>query len=158
MVAIIGTKGILHPSGQTGSLVIEEDTTVTHTRLTVGVFTFLYIYSFVLFNGDIGPVVPGRDTDLLRQLIDAEDGTTLVAARDNQLVADSLDDVFLRLALQVAELALLHPLVNLLVDTYRTNKDPSTLRNRKLLLGDFLEVLLEISDGDMNATVLVGIE
>ena len=79
----------------------------------------------MLLDRHIGPVVPRRDTYLARQLVDAIDSTTLVAASDNQLVADSLNDIFLGLAFQIAQLSLLHPLVNLFVHTNSSNDNRS---------------------------------
>ena len=60
---------------------------------------------------------------MARQLVDAIDGAALVAAGDDQLVADGLDDVFLGLAFQVTQHTLLHPQVDLLVDTDGADED-----------------------------------
>ena len=72
---------------------------------------------------DVHPPVPRRDTDLLRQLIDAKHRTALVTASNDQLLANSLDNRFLSPALQVTQFAATHPFVNLLVTAHRTNQD-----------------------------------
>ena len=66
----------------------------------------------MLLYGNICPIVPRRYTHLLRQLINAKYGASLVAARNDQLVVDGLDDVFLRLAFQVFQHTLFHPVVD----------------------------------------------
>ena len=107
--AVIGAEGVLHPSGQAGCLVVQEDATIGHRRLTVGIDTGTDADSLAGRYRHVGPPVPGRYTHLARQLVDAVDGTALVAAGNEQHVAfDSLkgcveggDDVFLAGAFQL---------------------------------------------------------
>ena len=60
---------------------------------------------------------------MTRQFIDAIDRTSFVTTGNHKLVPDGLDDIFLRLAFQVTELALFHPLVNLAVSPHSTYQD-----------------------------------
>ena len=43
MIAIVGAEGVLHPGRQTRGLIIQENTTIAHTWLTIGILTFLNI-------------------------------------------------------------------------------------------------------------------
>ena len=58
VVAIVCTEGVLHPGGQTGCLIVEEQTTIAHSGFAVGELTFLDIEVGMLLHGNIGPVVP----------------------------------------------------------------------------------------------------
>ena len=107
--------------------------------------------------GHIGPVVPGRHTHLTGEFIDAEDGTSLVAARNHQLVADSLDDIFLALSLQVAQFAPLHPLVNLAVDTHGAHYD-TRLGALQCPPCHHPEIVLQAGNSPMHTSMLPVIE
>ena len=78
--AIFSTEGILHPCGQTGSLIVQEDTTKLHSGFTGSIGTILHPSLRMLCHRSISPPVPGRHTQLTTQLVDAIDGATLVAA------------------------------------------------------------------------------
>ena len=123
VVAIVRTVGVHHPRRQTWCLVVQEQATVAHPGFAVSILAKLDKYSVMLRHRHVSPPVPRRHTYLLRQLIDAEHGATLVAAGNHQLLPDGLDDVLLRPSLQVCQHALLHPLVYLAVTTHGTYHD-----------------------------------
>ena len=123
MVTIVGTKGILYPSGKTRCLVVEEQPTELYGWFTICICSGQDTHVVVLGYGDIHPPIPGRHTHLARQLIDAKYRTTTVATGNNHLSVDGGDDELLALALQVGQFTALHPLVNLLVRANRTDKD-----------------------------------
>ena len=100
VVAIVGAECVFHPRGQTGGFVVEEDTAVAHCRLAIGVGSFLDKYRLVVLDGHVGPVVPGRNSQLARQLIDAVDGSSPVAAGNDELLVGGRDDVHFVFALQ----------------------------------------------------------
>ena len=103
------------------------------------------------------PIVPGRYADLSRQFIDAVDRTSFVAARNHELSVDGLDDVFLRLALQVAEYALLYPLVDLRVYAHGTDEDAGLcLADGRLAARHRLKVLLQVGSSQLYTRVLLG--
>ena len=58
MVTIVGAEGVLHPGGQTGRLVVEEQASIAHSRFPVCIFACLDIDGFMFFHGNVGPVVP----------------------------------------------------------------------------------------------------
>ena len=109
----------------------------------------------MLLRRHISPVVPGRHAYLARQLVDAVDRTPLVAAGNHQLSVDGLDDVFLRLALQVLQQSLLHPQVYLLVGANGSDEDLLTrLTDGRLAASHQLKVLLQIGSRQLYARVL----
>ena len=65
MIAILCAEGVLHPRGQTRGLIVEEDTTIAHIRLTICIFAWEYIYILMLHYRHISPVIPRRHTHLL---------------------------------------------------------------------------------------------
>ena len=118
MVAEVGAIGIFHPRRQTGGLVVEEESAIAHGRFAVGIFAGEDIELGVALYGHIGPEVPGRDAYLARQLVDAVDSASLVAACDDELAVDGGDDILLGLTLQITQQSLFHPGVDLLVDSH----------------------------------------
>ncbi len=58
MVAISCPISILNPSGQAGSLVIEEYSTIFHSRLPCCVCALLHREIIVMANRHISPVIP----------------------------------------------------------------------------------------------------
>ena len=157
VVAIAGAEGVLHPRGQTRRLVVEEQAAIAHGRLAVRILTLFNIEGVVVSHGNIGPPVPWRHAHLARQLIDAKHGAALVAAGNDQLLADGLDDVLLGLALQVAQLAALHPLVNLAVAAHRTNEDVRRLAKGRLFARHALDVRQQTGHRPLHATVLTAV-
>ena len=159
MAAIVGAKGVFHPRGQTGCLVIKEQATIPHSWFSIGIFALLDIQLRVLHHRHVSPIVPGRHTNLSGQLVDAIDRTALVATRNHELLADGLDDIFLSLALQILQQALLHPLVDLWIRANGSNHDtsivPTTLRFHTRHL---FEIAQEVSGGYLHTTMFsVGI-
>ena len=65
MIAIICAEGVLNPRGETRGLIVEEDATIAHIRLTISIFAWEYIYIFTLHYRHISPVIPRRHTHLL---------------------------------------------------------------------------------------------
>ena len=102
MVAIVGAKGVFHPSRQTWSLIVQKQSSIAHLRFSIGIFTFLNIEVGMFYDGHVSPPIPRRDTYLLRQFVDAKYGAALITTSNHQLVANSLQNILLRLSLQVA--------------------------------------------------------
>ena len=155
VVAEISAEGVLHPGGEAGGLVVEEQSAIAHGGLAVGVFTFLYIDVCMLLNRYICPEIPGRDTYLARQFVDAIDGAALVAAGDDELLADGLDDKFLGLALQVREQALFYPEVDLLVGAHGADEDLGIVAGGGAGACHLFEIGSETGGGTLHATVFV---
>ena len=102
VVAIVGTKSILHPCRQTGGLVVQEQATKLYGRLSISILSRQYTYIVALCYGNVHPPVPGRHTHLARQFIDAIYCTTTVTTGNNYLSVDGGDDKLLALTLQVS--------------------------------------------------------
>ena len=100
VVAEVCPVGVLHPGGQARGFVVEEDAAVADAGLgdRVGPGS----QGDVRAMGDwyVGPVIPGRDAHLLRDLVDAVNGSAHVRARDDDRVAGHLQDVSLVLPVQ----------------------------------------------------------
>ena len=155
MPAVVRTESILNPCRETGGLIIQEKTTITHGRLTIGIFTFLYIERSMLLYWHIGPVIPGRDTDLLRQFIDTIHCSTLITARNHQLTTDGLDDIFLGLTFQVGQFTLLHPLVYLLITSHCTYQHLDCLIGESAFLTrHLLKISQEVASSQLHTTML----
>ena len=101
----------------------------------------------------ISPVVPGRHTYLLRQFIDAEDGTALVTACYDKLITNSLNDVFFIFSFQVLQFSFLYPLVYL---TIYTNSAYHYALGRTIqhTAGHLLEITLQAGNSPMNTRML----
>ena len=156
VVAIVCAEGVLHPRRETGSLVIEEDTTITHIRLAIGIFARPYIYILMSYHRHISPIVPRRHTHLTGELIDAEDCSPLVASCNHELTVYCFDDVFLRPALQITKNALLNPLVNLLIRAYGTYQN--TIASISSLTRHALKVLFQAGDSQLHTTMFAIVE
>ena len=118
VVAIVGAESILDPRGETGSLIIEKEATKLDSRLTIGVAARQDAYVVAMRHGHIHPPIPGRHTHLTAQFIDAIDGATTVAAGNDHLPIDGGDDELFATALQIGQLSVLHPLVDLFITAY----------------------------------------
>ena len=107
MITIIRAISVLHPSGQARSLVIQKDTPILHRR-------FSRPYNFHASSKDSAgtspahpPVVPRRNTNLLRKLINPINRSAFVTSRNDERLIHSVQgsrhhghQVFLILALQ----------------------------------------------------------
>ena len=100
VAAVIGAESVFHPCREARRLVVQEYAAVTHGRLSVGVYTFIYIYALVPFDGRVGPVVPRRNANLARQLVYSVYGSAPVAAGDDDLPANGRYYIFLTFAFQ----------------------------------------------------------
>ncbi len=100
VVAIVGAKGVFHPRCEARCLVVEEDAAVLYGRFSIGEIAVFDEYAVVMSHGNVGPVVPRRHANLSRQLINAIDGASAVAAGNHQLSANGGDEKHFVLPLQ----------------------------------------------------------
>ena len=148
---VIAAIILLHPSCQARSLIVQEDATILHGRLTIRIDTLLDIELVVLLRRHIRPVIPRAHTNLLTQFVDAVNRTTLVTARNDQLILHRRDDEHLRLSLQFLDgRHLLRHLVNDATLSQRANHDREILPARHLF-----QILLQVVDGDMHTLPIV---
>ena len=114
MAPIIGAERILHPCCQTRCLIVEEYATIFDPRRLLYLSAALIHNLFATLNGHISPPIPGRDTYLLTQLIDAVDRATLVTAYHHQLAVYHIDEIALPLPTYLTDVyfVLLHPTVD----------------------------------------------
>ena len=75
---------LLHPTRETGGLVVEEDATIAHCGLAVGVDTGKDKDAVALDNGHIGPPCPWRNTQLAAHFVDSIFRATFVTTRDDE--------------------------------------------------------------------------
>ena len=152
MAAVFGAKSVLHPCGQTGSLIVEEDATELNSGFPIGVGTSDDIGIVVLGYGSIGPPVPGRHAQLAAQLVDAVDGASTVAAGNDHLITDGGDDEFLTLAFQVGKF---QP-VNLLIFSQRANQNGRIgCRFGRKTAKHTLHIGLQVADGHLHPFILL---
>ena len=87
----------MRPAAEGRGLVVEEDAAVLDRGLAAHVAPGRDVERGAVADGHVGPPVPGRDADLLREVVDAEDRAALVAAGDDQGAVDArprpLDDL-----------------------------------------------------------------
>ena len=100
MATIVRAEAVFHPGREAGCLVVEENAPVAHSRLRHGVRSACQEEVVPVQDRHVGPIVPGRDADLLGQLIDAVNGTAHVGAGDNQGIPAGADEIGLKLPLQ----------------------------------------------------------
>src|SRR5690606_31935889 len=79
------------PVGEGGLLVVDEDAAVLDRGALLVPSRVEGVDGIVLLRGDIGPPVPRGDTNLLRNVVDAVDGASLVGADDDERLADAAD-------------------------------------------------------------------
>ncbi len=91
VVAIIGAVGVFHPPREAGSFIIEEDTAITHGRFARRIAAARDGEVLGLCDRHIGPIVPGRNTDLLRELIDPIHRAATVTTDDHECLVNPLD-------------------------------------------------------------------
>ena len=108
MTSVVCAESILHPSRQAGSLVVEEEAAVGHGGFPCRVASLAEGGIAHLLHRRVGPVVPGRNAQLLREFIDAVYGASLVATHDDQCLVHALHgllhsqhEILLALALQL---------------------------------------------------------
>ena len=108
-LGVDATKLVVTPVAERRPLVVDEDATVFHLRR--GLDDAPAVVPHLLLMGDrgIGPPVPGRHADALRDLIDAVDGAALVAASDDETTIHHVDEVRLPLAAHLTDVYLLLP-------------------------------------------------
>ena len=145
MVAIVGAEGVLHPRGETGRLIVEEDAAKLHSRFAIGEHPFPDVCLLMFLNGNVSPEIPGRDAQLPTQLIDAIDGTPPVAACNHQFFAHGGDDEFLAFALQVGQ----PQLIDVFIFTYGTNQDVCLIHAQSVL-----KVGLQVADGHLHPFIV----
>ena len=148
---VIAAIILLHPSCQARSLIVQEDATILHGRLTIRIDTLLDIKLVVLLRRHIRPVIPRAHTNLLAQFIDTVNRTTLVTTCNDQLILHRRDDEHLCLTFQILDgrYFLCH-LINSSTLTQCTNYDGVILSPCHLL-----QILLQVSDGDMHTLPIV---
>src|SRR5262249_54229881 len=74
----------LDPAGQCGGLIVDEDTAIFDPRFVVETCIGFHEKLGVFLSRHVSPEIPGRNTDLFRQIVDAIDRSAFVAARDDQ--------------------------------------------------------------------------
>ena len=168
MSSVIRSKRVLHPCGETRSLVVEEKSTITHCRFASGICSSLDGKILMLHCRHIHPVVPWRYAYLLRQLIDAVYSASHIAAcndeslfHSGQRIAHHCHNIFLNLALQLflVDLLCLHHLLDVrafkttdyYTATYAVGRGIEQLC---LIAAHPLEILLQVADGNVDALLV----
>ena len=100
VVAVVRPVGVLHPGSQARGFVVEEDAAVADAGLGDRVGPGRQGDVRAMGDGNVGPVIPGRDAHLLRNLVNAVNGSAHVRACDDDRVAGHLQDVSLILPVQ----------------------------------------------------------
>lgn len=87
----VGRDGVAEvcPASQGRRFVVDEEAAVLDTRGFLNFGRLERVNGVARFNGHISEPVPWRDTDLLRNIVDAVDGTTAIAACLKSAVDDS---------------------------------------------------------------------
>ena len=106
MTAIVGAECVLHPRSQARRLIVQEDTTILHSWFAIGEDTLAHENRIMMLHRHVGPVVPRRYSHLSRQLVNAIDGATSVAACNNQLAADHRNEELLATTLELRSIDL----------------------------------------------------
>ena len=78
------TEFFRRPAGEGGRLVIEEDASVLHRRLRLQMPAGSDDHGAVVWNADVRPPIPGRNTHLFGEIIGGVDGATLVCPDKNE--------------------------------------------------------------------------
>ena len=109
ILALAVGKFLLHPTRETGGLVVEEDATIANGWFTIGVDAWKDKDAVAPDNGHIGPPCPGRNTQLTAHFVDSIFRATLVTTRDDEHLTclalkqdigiDHRNDILLTLAL-----------------------------------------------------------
>ena len=77
------------PIAQVRRFVIQEDAAIFDRRRALEVFARFYKQRVFVLGGDVRPPIPRRYAHLLGQIINAVDGSPLVAAHDDQRAGDA---------------------------------------------------------------------
>ena len=88
-LAVHGAERFFRPAAERGSFVVEEDAAVFDGRLGLEMAAGIDDERVMMRDAHVGPPVPGRDTDLGGEIVDAEDGAALIGAGDHQRAADA---------------------------------------------------------------------
>src|SRR5690606_27472777 len=91
---------LVNPVGESWLFIVQEDTTVLNRGSTLGADGVDGVDVLVGLWWDVGPVVPWRDTDLLRNVVETVDGATLVCTGNNKSPGDTLNWVLDDLGLE----------------------------------------------------------
>ena len=83
LVVVIPVR-CLHPTGESGRFVVQEDSAVLDRRLFLHVTPRPDEERVSMHHGYIGPEVPGRNADLFGEIVNPVDGSALVAPGDHQ--------------------------------------------------------------------------
>src|SRR5690554_6036072 len=83
-LVVIIAKFLLHPAGQRGRFIIEENTPVLHMRCGVNTGVRLDIEILRFLYRHIRPPVPGRDTYLLANIVNPISRAASVATDNHQ--------------------------------------------------------------------------
>ena len=107
MITIIRAISVLHPSGQARSLVIQKDTPILYRRFSRRITSTRHRKILPGHHRHIRPVVPRRNTNLFRKLINPINRSAFVTSRNDERLIHSVQgsryhghQVFLILALQ----------------------------------------------------------
>ena len=104
---------------------------------------------------NIHPPIPGRHTHLSAQLVYSINRSTTVTTGNDHLSVNDSDIKLLTFPLQVSQLTTLHPLVNLLIEAYCTNKNSGLLTLHGAESHDTLEVLLQTGYSQLHSLRLL---
>src|SRR5580692_2559060 len=86
---VVPTVFLVDPAGERRGFVVEEDAAVCDSGFADDPTAGFDVERIFVGGGDIGPPVPGRDADVFREIVDAVDGSTLVAAGDDEGARDA---------------------------------------------------------------------
>src|SRR5260370_15624791 len=88
-LVIVISEFFLHPTSQSGCLVVEKDATVFHGRRSLCVNARLNAKRVLMMNWNVGPPVPRGDANLFGEVVDTVNGAALVASGNDQGTADA---------------------------------------------------------------------
>ena len=169
MSTVFSAESVLDPCSETRSLIIEEETTIAHSWLTSSVRASLDGKILMLDHRHIHPVVPRRNTNLLRQFIDTIDSASHVATCNHkslintwQRVADHSHYILLNLTFQLLLIELLSLDELLDIWAFHTTHNDTLLsvgsravEQLSLLSAHSLEVLLQILNSNQHSFLVI---
>jgi hypothetical protein len=86
---VVVAELFFHPAGQRRRFVIEKDPSILDRRLALNVTTRTNKDLIMRLDRNVSPPIPGRHANLFGQVINAEDSSALIAARDDQRARDA---------------------------------------------------------------------
>lgn len=104
--AVEASESLFGPSAQAGPFVVQEDTTILHLGRRLHIASPHNADTVVSSNGNISPVIPGRNADLLGHIVNAVDGAALVAAGYHQTAINRLDEKRFPLSTDITDIYL----------------------------------------------------